>query len=95
MNHEDSFTKLVESNNKIVEQLQTLNATISKSSAVFANSAEDCFETLHDLFVVEKEKAAALKEIATSIQSGGLAHAICLGVRHGFFGQDASADDSL
>lgn len=69
---------------KIAGQLHSLNETVN-----------ECFEALHDLYISEKEKTAAIKQIASWIHEGGLAHDICGGIRHGLFGQHAQSDASL
>lgn len=69
---------------KIAGRLEALNETVN-----------DCFEALHDLYMIEKEKAAAIKQIAVVITDDGLACQICKGIRHGLFGQDAQSNASL
>ncbi|HQP25841.1 MAG TPA: hypothetical protein PLP16_11785 [Smithellaceae bacterium] len=69
---------------KIAGQLHALNGTIN-----------NCVEALADLWMNEKEKTNAIKQIAGLISDGGLAHEICGGIRHGLFGQHARSDDTL
>lgn len=69
---------------KIAGRLEALNETVN-----------DCFEALNDLYMIEKEKAVTIKQIAGFITDEGLACQICKGIRHGLFGQDAQNDASL
>lgn len=87
---------------KLIEILNQTNQTNNEGFSKIAGRLEafnervnDCFETFRDLDLTEKEKTAAIKQIASLMSDGGLSHDICLGVRHGLFGQGAQSDASL
>jgi DNA-binding ferritin-like protein len=69
---------------RIAERLETLNETVG-----------DYIEELYDFYMIEKEKAAAIKQIEAVITDDGLASQVCRGIRHGLFGEGAQGDASL
>jgi hypothetical protein len=109
MKKNDFYSKLIEvidqtnQSNKagftmISEKLEAMNTTISKIGAISARGVDhldNVFDTLHDIYTVGKERTEALKQIIESVKDGGLAHDVCLGVRHGIFGQNANEYSSI
>lgn len=95
MKQNDSFSKLIETLNQTNKTNQQRFEKIAGRLEALNETVNDCFEALHDLYMIEKEKTAAIKQIAGLISDGGLAHEICGGIRHGLFGQNAQSDASF
>lgn len=56
---------------------------------------EEISKALSDNNAVMREMADSLKDIHRTTKDGGLAHDICMGVRHGLFGKNAEPDSSI